>query len=109
MLDEGQAGVRKVERVGASDEDGVDLGRGAKLFGGRKGAEVVGSSVSGGLGRVSAMEADQRGVLAVAEGRHEAEGGVVAESEDVEANGLHDVLHDAVGVGAPRATHVKGK
>ena len=46
--------------------------------------------VAGGFVGVSAMEADEGGVLAVAEGRDEAEGGVVAEAEDGEADGLHE-------------------
>src|ERR1700744_5756206 len=36
------------------------------------------------------MEADEGGVLAVAERRDEAEDGVIAEAEDGEADGLHE-------------------
>ncbi len=78
-----------MERVRAGNEDRVDLGRGAERFGGFERAEVVRCGVADGFGGVSAMEADERGVLAVAEGRDEAEGGVIAEAEDGEADGLH--------------------
>jgi hypothetical protein len=45
-------------------------------------------------------------VLAVAERGDEAEGGVVAEAENAEADGLHEVLSRGKCVSAPRATMV---
>src|SRR5215472_13573727 len=79
-----------MESVGAGDEDGIYFGRSAKGLGRSEGADAVLFRVAGGFRGVPAMEADEGGLLAVAEGRHEAKRGVVAKAEDGKADGLHE-------------------
>ncbi len=82
---EGEFGVRKVQGVGSSDEYSLDFRRGAELFGGGEGVQVVRLRVGCGGFWVAPPKADEFCLGGLGEGGDEAARGVVAEAKDGEA------------------------